>query len=66
MIPLFPLLHTLLPSQYPRSSACKRIPLDLMPPDRPSGFTSALDAYVRPYLRKGVPSLFVDIAPLCR
>ncbi len=28
------------------------------------GFSSCLDAYVRPYLRKGVPSLFVDLRPL--
>ena len=55
-----PSVHT---PQYPLSSACKRIPLDFTPAPSPA-FTQSLDAYVKRYLRKGIPSLFVDVRPL--
>ncbi len=51
------------PLQYPVSSACKRIPLDFNPAPS-TAFTQSLDAYVKRYLRKGIPSLFVDVRPL--
>ncbi|GAX81967.1 hypothetical protein CEUSTIGMA_g9395.t1 [Chlamydomonas eustigma] len=64
-----------LQEQYPMSSACRRIPLDFTPVLHTSEaigsadysscpFTACADAYVKPYLRKGVPSLFMDIRPL--
>eukprot|EP00899_Mesostigma_viride_P025222 jgi/Mesvir1/5885/Mv00657-RA.1 len=45
------------------SSASKRIPLDFLQGDE---FGTALDVYVRPFLRKGVPSLFSDLRSLYR
>ena len=50
-----------LATQYPRSSAVKRLPLDIL---RGPAFEAAAARYVRPFLRKGVPSLFSDLAPL--
>jgi peptide alpha-N-acetyltransferase len=50
-----------LEEQYPRSNAVKRIPLDFLTGER---FKSAFGMYVKPFLRKGVPSLFSDIKPL--
>ena len=49
--------------EYPRSTAAKRMPLDFLTGDR---FRSAFGEYVKPFLRKGVPSLFSDIKPLYR
>ncbi len=39
---------------YSRAAACLQGP----------AFEEAAEAYLRPYLRKGIPSLFVDIRPL--
>ncbi|KAG2502223.1 hypothetical protein HYH03_000709 [Edaphochlamys debaryana] len=50
-----------LQKQYPRSSACRRIPLDFLIGDN---FVAAADAYLRGGLTRGVPSLFVDVRPL--
>ena len=40
-----------------------RLPLDFT--RSPPAFAAALDAYARSYVRKGVPSLFADLKPLC-
>lgn len=50
-----------LQTKFPKSSAAKRIPLDFLVG---SDFEVALDTYVRPFLRKGIPSLFSDLKPL--
>ena len=48
---------------FPKSTAMKRIPLDfLMVTD--NDFVSAADSYVKPMLRRGVPSLFSDMSSL--
>lgn len=47
--------------KYPRSAAAKRIPLDFLEGD---AFKAAVSLYVRPFLKKGVPSLFTDLRPL--
>ncbi|XP_057459608.1 N-terminal acetyltransferase A complex auxiliary subunit NAA15-like [Actinidia eriantha] len=54
-------LYKSLGQQYSRSSAVKRIPLDFL---RGEKFREAADNYIRPLLRKGVPSLFTDLSPL--
>ncbi|GBG90818.1 hypothetical protein CBR_g51323 [Chara braunii] len=54
-------LYEELREKYPRSAAAKRIPLDFL---QGEVFAEALDRYVRPFLRKGVPSLFSDLRPL--
>lgn len=48
-------------AEHPRSSCCRRIPLDFL---QGPAFESALSEYVQPFLRKGVPSLFADLKPL--
>ena len=45
----------------PRSAAARRLPLAFL---RPPAFAPALEAYIRPFLRKGVPALGCDLAPL--
>jgi hypothetical protein len=47
--------------KYPRSAASKRIPLDFLEGD---AFELAVRTYIRPFLTKGVPSLFSDLRPL--
>ncbi|CAM6079648.1 unnamed protein product [Sphagnum tenellum] len=47
--------------KYPRSAASKRIPLDFL---EGSTFELAVRSYIRPFLTKGVPSLFSDLRPL--
>nr|XP_024371729.1 N-terminal acetyltransferase A complex auxiliary subunit NAA15-like isoform X2 [Physcomitrium patens] len=47
--------------KYPRSAAAKRIPLDFLEED---SFKAAVTLYIRPFLKKGVPSLFTDLRPL--
>ncbi|KAH9560299.1 hypothetical protein CY35_06G098800 [Sphagnum magellanicum] len=47
--------------KYPRSAASKRIPLDFLEGDM---FELAVRTYIRPFLTKGVPSLFSDLRPL--
>uniref|UniRef100_A0A1D1XV89 N-alpha-acetyltransferase 16, NatA auxiliary subunit n=1 Tax=Anthurium amnicola TaxID=1678845 RepID=A0A1D1XV89_9ARAE len=54
-------LYKSLGEQYSWSSAVKRIPLDFLQGER---FREAADNYVRPFLTKGVPSLFSDLSPL--
>ena len=39
-------------------------PFPLLPPQVGDDFRESLDRYLQPYLRKGVPSLFVDLHPL--
>ncbi|KAL3633012.1 N-alpha-acetyltransferase 16, NatA auxiliary subunit [Castilleja foliolosa] len=47
--------------KYSRSSAVKRIPLDFLSAEK---FRLAAESYIRPFLTKGVPSLFSDLSPL--
>ncbi|KAL3676814.1 hypothetical protein R1sor_026762 [Riccia sorocarpa] len=54
-------LYTSLQTQYPKSSAAKRIPLDFL---QGSQFVEAVKTYIEFFLSKGVPSLFSDILPL--
>ncbi|CAA0837230.1 tetratricopeptide repeat (TPR)-containing protein [Striga hermonthica] len=54
-------LYASLSEQYSRSSAVKRIPLDFLSAER---FRSAAENYIRPFLTKGVPSLFSDLSSL--
>mmetsp|Transcript_2029 Transcript_2029/g.3159 ORF Transcript_2029/g.3159 Transcript_2029/m.3159 type:complete len:899 (+) Transcript_2029:210-2906(+) len=56
-------LYADLMAAYPRSTACQRIPLDFL---EESAFLAAADRYVRGYIRKGIPSLFMDLRPLYR
>lgn len=56
-------LYGELQGKYPRSSACKRIPLDFLTGD---AFLTAAHQYVHHYLVKGIPSLFSDLKPLYR
>lgn len=50
--------------KFPRNSMGKRIALDVLPSGDHPEFLPRLDAYVRPFLRRGVPSLFSDIKTL--
>ncbi|KAL0415289.1 UNVERIFIED_CONTAM: N-terminal acetyltransferase A complex auxiliary subunit NAA15 [Sesamum latifolium] len=54
-------LYASLSKQYSRSSAVKRIPLDFLSAEK---FRLAAESYIRPFLTKGVPSLFSDLSPL--
>ncbi|XP_059645164.1 N-terminal acetyltransferase A complex auxiliary subunit NAA15 [Cornus florida] len=54
-------LYKSLGQQYRWSSAVKRIPLDFLNGEK---FREAADNYIRPLLKKGVPSLFSDLSPL--
>ncbi|KAH7283085.1 hypothetical protein KP509_35G060100 [Ceratopteris richardii] len=54
-------LYSDLQRKYPKSVAMKRIPLDFL---EIGSFRSAVDEYMRPLLRKGVPSLFSDLKSL--
>ncbi|KAL8465775.1 hypothetical protein ACS0TY_035031 [Phlomoides rotata] len=54
-------LYATLSKQYNRSSAVKRIPLDFLSAEK---FRLAAESYIRPFLTKGVPSLFSDLSPL--
>ncbi|EFJ53230.1 hypothetical protein VOLCADRAFT_55571 [Volvox carteri f. nagariensis] len=54
-------LYDELQSQFPGSSACRRIPLDFKVGD---AFKAAADMYLRVGLTRGVPSLYVDVRPL--
>ncbi len=53
-----------LSAQYPRSRTSSRIALDIIPSADHPQFLPRFDAYVRPFLRRGVPSLFSDIKPM--
>lgn len=54
-------LYSSLQVKYPKSVAVKRIPLDFL---EIGSFRAAVDKYMRPLLRKGVPSLFSDLKSL--
>lgn len=54
-------LYEELAKEYPKSLAIRRIPLDFLH-DEP--FQKAFEAYIRPDLRKGVPSLFIGLKQL--
>lgn len=54
-------LYQSLAQQYNKSSAVKRIPLDFLDGEK---FQKAVESYIRPFLTKGVPSLFSDLSPL--
>lgn len=54
-------LYSELREKFPRSAAAKRIPLDFLEGD---AFKAEVSIYVRPFLTKGVPSLFSDLRPL--
>ncbi|CAM6129165.1 unnamed protein product [Calypogeia fissa] len=54
-------MFTELQKKYPKSAAAKRIPLDFL---QGAQFQEAAKFYIRPFLSKGVPSLFSDIVPL--
>ena len=54
-------LYKVLQEEYPRSHVCKRIPLNFT-----SGeiFRQLMEAFLRPSLHKGVPSLFIGLKGL--
>lgn len=54
-------LYSSLQYKYPGSAAAKRIPLDFL---EINTFREAAANYVRPFLRKGIPSLFSDLRSL--
>ena len=56
-------LYAGLQAELPKSTTCKRLPLDFA--QQPDAFGSALAAYVLPFVRKGVPSIFNNLKPLC-
>lgn len=55
-------LYTDLQAQFPRSTICRRIPLDVA--RSAEYFREAAVTYILPLLRKGVPALFADVKPL--
>ena len=50
-------------AQYPKCSACKRIPLDFLAGD---DFAAAARERIAAFVDRGVPSLFSDLKPLLR
>jgi peptide alpha-N-acetyltransferase len=55
-------MYAALQLQFPRSSVCRRLPLDFA--RAPEYFRTVLAAYVLPLVRKGVPSLYANLKPL--
>lgn len=53
-----------LSKHYPYSRSAARIAMDVMPNGEHAQFVARIDEYVRPFLRRGIPSLFSDIKPL--
>lgn len=53
-----------LTAKYPRSRTAQRLALDILPSGLHPEFLPRADAYVRRFLRKGVPSLFSDVKQL--
>lgn len=49
---------------HPQSQTAPRIALEIIPSADHLEFSLRVDAYVRPFLRRGVPSLFSEIKPL--
>ena len=56
-------LYAELQQRFPSSTVCRRLPRDFA--RDLEYFQKAFVDYVSPYLRKGVPSLFADLKPLC-
>lgn len=54
-------LYEDLSKEFPKSDMIQRFPLDFTSGDL---FAQKAAAYLKPRLRKGVPSLFIDIKPL--
>ncbi|TPX33987.1 hypothetical protein SmJEL517_g03200 [Synchytrium microbalum] len=54
-------LYDELAQQYKRSNLIKRMPMKYLDGEK---FREAMDKYMRPFFRKGVPSLFVSNKPL--
>lgn len=54
-------LYSELNGEFPDSTAVRRIPLDFL---RGEYFICAADEFIRPYLQRGVPSLFATLKPL--
>ena len=50
-----------LQKEFPHSTAAKRIPLDFLEGE---DFLVAVDTFIRPFLARGVPSLFATLKPL--
>jgi len=53
--------YTELAKKYPDSTACRRIPLDFLVEN---AFEQALNEFVKPYIKEGIPSLFSELKPL--
>lgn len=53
-----------LTTAFPRSRTAQRIALDIIPDPTHPEFVPRVDAYVRPFLRRGIPSLFSDLKPM--
>ena len=50
-----------LTEKYPSNRVSARLALDILPSGDHPQFIARLDSYVRPFLKKGVPSLFSDL-----
>lgn len=50
--------------EHPFSRSAQRLALDVLPTGNHPQFLPRVDAYVRPFLRKGIPALFSDVKPL--
>lgn len=50
--------------RYPSSRTAARLALDLLPTGEHQQFVPRVDAYVRKFLRRGIPSLFSDLKTL--
>lgn len=53
-----------LTKEFPKSRTAQRMALEVIPSGEHPEFMPRVDAYVRGFLRKGVPSLFSDVKPL--
>jgi len=56
-------LYASLENQFPKNDTVIRLPLNYIPANHPK-FASRLASYIKPKLRKGVPSLFMDLKNL--
>lgn len=50
--------------EFPRSRTASRLALNILPSGHHPQFVPRVDAYVRRFLRKGIPSLFSDVKSL--
>lgn len=53
-----------LTTAFPRSKTASRLALDVLPSGHHPQFLPRVDAYVRRFLRKGIPSVFSDVKQL--